>query len=471
MKVTEIETRKSTKHQNKDGCLQKNTAEQKEYGEALIEEQMAEKNINTTNNRSKKGLLEEILEPENLNIAYQRVKRNKGAGGVDGMNVDELYTYLKHHGEELRQSILEGKYKPKPVRRVEIPKENGKKRMLGIPTAVDRVIQQGIAQVIGPIYEKKFVETSYGFRPGTSAHQALETSKMLMNSGYVWAVELDLEKFFDTVNQSKMVQLLGEEIKDGRVISLIHKYLRAGAVAGKRYEYTREGAPQGGPLSPLLANIMLHELDKELQKRQHWFVRYADDIVILCKSKASAEQTMEHIIPFIEKKLFLTINREKSKVSHVTKIKFLGYGFYKDSKGYQMRVHKKSMVKMKEKVRRLTDRKRSHKQQRERLKTYIRGWVNYFKLANMGKALKAIDEWMRRRIRMNIWKEWKKVKTRYNNLRKLGLNHDESMKLAGSRKGYWRLSKSPNLNIAISNKRLEQAGYLFFSSYYKTVKV
>lgn len=471
MKVTEIERKKSTKHQKQDGCLQKNTAEQEGYGEALIEEQMTEKNINTTSNRNEKGLLEEIVEPENLNIAYQRVKRNKGAGGVDGMSVDELYTYLKHHGEELRQSILEGKYKPKPVRRVEIPKENGKKRKLGIPTAVDRVIQQAIAQVISPIYEKKFVETSYGFRPGKSAHQALKTCKMLMDSGYVWAVGLDLEKFFDTVNQSKMVQLLGEEIKDGRVISLIHKYLRAGVMVGKRYEYSREGVPQGGPLSPLLANIMLHELDKELQKRKHWFVRYADDIVILCKSKASAEQTMEHIIPYIEKKLFLRVNREKSKVSHVTRIKFLGYGFYKDSEGYQMRVHKKSMEKMKEAVRQLTNRNRSHKQQREKLKTYIRGWVNYYKLANMEKALKAIDEWMRRRIRMNIWKEWKKVRTRCHNLKKLGLNHDEAMKLAGSRKGYWRLSKSPNLNIAISNKRLEQAGYLFFSSYYKTVKV
>lgn len=472
MKVTEVRTKESTKHCCGNGCPQKDTAEQEEYEEALTEQRMTENNLNSTS-REERRLLEEIISPENLNRAYRKVKRNRGAGGIDGMKVEELYGYLRENREELRESILAGKYKPSPVRRVEIPKENGKKRMLGIPTAADRVIQQAIAQVISPIYEGKFLETSYGFRPGKSAHEALKTCRMLMNAGYVWAVELDLEKFFDTVNQSKMIQLLGEEVKDGRVISLIHKYLRAGAVQGRKYEETKEGVPQGGPLSPLLGNIMLHELDKELTRRGHWFVRYADDIVILCRSKAGAEQTMEHIIPYIEKKLYLKVNREKSKVSHANRIKFLGYGFYKDSKGYQLRVHKKSIAKMKEKVRELTDRKRirSYEKQKEELRSYITGWVNYFKLAEMKNVLKETDQWMRRRIRMNIWKKWKTGKTRYRNLVKLGLNHDEAKKIAGSRKGCWRISDSPNLHAVLSNRRLEQAGYLFFSSHYKSVKV
>jgi len=285
---------------------------------------------------------------------------------------------------------------------------------------------------------------------------------MLMDVGYVWTVDMDLEKFFDTVNQSKLMEVLWEEIKDGRVVSLIHKYLKAGAVSCGRFEETTIGVPQGGPLSPLLANIMLHELNQELAKRGHWFVRYADDIIILCKSKASEKQTLEHIVPFIEKKLYLKVNQEKTVVVHATKIKFLGYGFYKNQKRYQFCVHKKSVNKLKDRIRKLTDRRNvySYEARKAELREFIVGWVNYFKLANMKNQLKEIDEWMRRRIRMDIWKMWKKPKTRYTNLKKLGLNHGEAMKAAMSRKGYWRLSNSPNLKIAISNKRLEQAGDL-----------
>src|SRR5574344_1166732 len=289
---------------------------------------------NVTNvDRPQHGLLEEILSPDNLNKAYRRVKGNKGAGGVNKMETDDLLSYLSSHKEALLESILSGKYRPNPVRRVEIPKDNGKKRLLGIPTVVDRVIQQAITQVLSPIYERQFSETSYGFRPRRSAHQALRKCQTFIDEGYIYAIDMDLEKFFDTVNQSKLVEILSRTIKDGRVISLIHKYLRAGAVVRNRFEETELGVPPGGPLSPLLSNIMLNELDKELERRGHRFVRYADDCVILCKSKRSAERTLTNIVPFIEGKLFLKVNHEKTVVSYVGRIKFLGFSFYKHKSG------------------------------------------------------------------------------------------------------------------------------------------
>ncbi len=287
MNVTEVERKESTKHCCGNGCCRRDSAEHEEKGGALIGKRITENNVTNTD-RKVDGLLEQIVSTENLNRAYKHVKRNKGAGGVDGMGVDELLQYLKDNGEEIRESILAGKYQPAPARRVEIPKEDGKKRKLGIPTAVDRVIQQAIAQVLTPIYEPKFVETSYGFRPGRSAHDALRKCQTYLEEGYVWAVDMDLEKFFDTVNQGKLMEILSRDIKDGRVLSLIHKYLRAGAVWCGRFEDTEIGVPQGGPLSPLCANIMLNELYHELVKRGHRFVRYADDMVILCKSKANA---------------------------------------------------------------------------------------------------------------------------------------------------------------------------------------
>lgn len=275
MNVTKTERKESTKHCCGSGCRWKDSAEHEEESGALIGQRITENNV-TNADRDVNRLLERIVSPENLNNAYKRVVRNKGAGGVDGMKVDELLQYLKDNGEEIRESVLAGKYKPAPVRRVEIPKDNGKKRMLGIPTAVDRVIQQAIAQVLTPIYEPEFVETSYGFRPGKSAHDAIQKGQEYLNEGYVWAVDMDLEKFFDTVNQSKLIEILSRKIKDGRVISLIHKYLGAGAVYCGRFEETTIGVPQGGPLSPLCANVMLNELDHELERRGHRFIRYAD---------------------------------------------------------------------------------------------------------------------------------------------------------------------------------------------------
>ena len=472
MQVTEAERKESTKRCCGNGCPQRDSAEHKEYAEALIGKRMTENNI-TNADRGESGLLEEIVSAGNLNKAYKRVKRNKGAGGVDGMSVDELLQYLKDNGKKIRETILAGEYKPQPVRGVEIPKDNGKTRQLGIPTAVDRVIQQAIAQVLTPIYEPKFVETSYGFRPKRSAHDALRKCREYLNEGLVWTVDMDLEKFFDTVNQSKMMEILARDIKDGRVSSLIHKYLRAGAVRCGRFEETTLGVPQGGPLSPLLANIMLNELDHELMRRGHRFVRYADDMVIFCGSKASAKQTLEHIIPYIEGKLFLKVNREKTVVAYAGKIKFLGYGFYKSQKGFGLRVHQKSQQKMRKQVKELTSRRtvNDYEQWKRNLKQYVVGWVNYFKLADMRNLLASTDEWMRRRIRMVFWKKWKRARTRYHNLRKLGASEQNAGILANTRKGYWRISSSPILNSALSIQKLEKAGFQLFLTYYKSVVV
>jgi len=417
------------------------------------------------------GTLEDIINPLNLNDAYKRVVRNGGSGGVDRMTVDELLPYLKLHGGEIVRDLLGGRYKPLPVRRVEIPKDNGKMRQLGIPTAVDRMVQQAIAQVLTPMYEPQFVETSYGFRPGRGAHDAIRKSREYLDAGYVWTVDMDLEKFFDTVNQSKLLEVLSRTVKDGRVISLISKYLRAGVVKCGRFEDTEIGVPQGGPLSPLLANIMLNELDHELERRGHKFVRYADDMVIFCKSKASAEQTLKHIIPFIEGKLFLKVNREKTVVAYAGRIKFLGYGFYKGKKGFGMRVHAKSIAKMQDKVRELTDRRRLRTKEAwtQSQARFVTGWVNYFKLADMATLLQRTDEWMRRRIRMVFLKRWKKYKTKYQNLKHLGLNEDDARKIAYSRKGYWHIARGYEIGRALPNDRLERAGFKFFSTYYQSV--
>ena len=419
-------------------------------------------------------MLERILERRNLNKAYKRVKQNHGAGGVDGMSVEELGAYLAAHKEEILHAILDGKYRPNPVLRVEIPKDNGKKRPLGIPTAVDRVIQQAIAQVLTAIYEPKFVETSYGFRPGRSAHDALKKCLEYIDEGYKYVVDMDLEKFFDTVNQSKLIQLLSRDIEDGRVISLIHKFLRAGVIVREQFEETGAGVPQGGPLSPLLANALLNELDHELERRGHRFIRYADDMLIFCKSKRAAERTLENITPYIEDKLFLKVNREKTNVSYVRGVKFLGYSFRIAKGGVAaLYVHPKSVAKMKAKIKKLTGRSNGwgNDDRKLKLKQFITGWVQYFKLAGMKKLLQNMDEWMRHRIRALIWKQWKKIKTKYKNLRKLGISHSGAYKVANTNKGYWRAVEGVIVKTALTNDRLKQAGYVFFSEYYQKVSV
>jgi len=451
---------------SQDSYLQKNRAEPEDYVGVQTSMWITENNL-TSIEQTGYGMLEQILSPANLNAAFKRVKQNKGAGGIDEMEVESLKDYLIKEKDALIATILDGKYRPNPVRRVEIPKENGKKRQLGIPTVVDRVIQQAITQVLSPIYEKQFSKSSYGFRPKRSAHQALRQCQGHISEGYKYAIDMDLEKFFDTVNQSKLVEVLSRTIKDGRVISLIHRYLQAGVVVANKFEQTVVGVPQGGPLSPLLSNIMLNELDKELERRGHRFVRYADDLLILCKSKRAAGRTMENLVPYIEEKLFLKVNREKSTVAYIRNVKFLGYSFYV-KRECRLRIHLKSVEKMRSKIRELTSRSNGwgNARRKETLKQYITGWVNYFKLADMKKLMIETDEWYRRRLRMVFWKQWKRVRTRQANLTKLGIAKPKAWEYANTRKGYWHIANSWILSTSVTNERLKQAGYLFLTDCY-----
>ena len=415
-------------------------------------------------------LLERILNPKNLNAAYKKVKDNKGSHGVDGMTVEQLLPYLTEHGEELRKSILEGTYKPQPVRRVEIPKPDGGVRLLGVPTVIDRVVQQATAQVLTPIYEEIFSDSSYGFRPGRSAHQAIEQALKYINDGYTWAVDIDLEKYFDTVNRDKLMRLVSRDVKDGRVISLIRKFLVSGVMVNGVVIETEEGFVQGGNISPLLSNIMLHELDCELEARGLRHVRYADDCNIYVKSEKAAERIMKSITRFIEADLKLKVNQKKSKVDRPWKLKFLGFSFYYSSKKqkYSIRVHEKSILRFKAKLKALTGRSNGMAMGDRLTKLYqaIQGWVNYFALADMKTLASNLDQWLRRRIRMVVWKTWKRVRTRFASLQKLGLDRQKAWEYANTRKGYWRISDSPILHRTLTNKVLEKRGLVSISALY-----
>ena len=417
---------------------------------------------------TKDALLERVVSPANLNRAYKQVVSNGGSGGVDKMETEDLLPYLKLHKDELINSLLDGSYRPNPVRRVEIPKDGGKKRQLGIPTVIDRLIQQSLSQVLSPLYERQFSDNSFGFRPKRSAHQALLRAQSYINMGYKYCVDLDLEKFFDTVNHSKLIEILSRTVKDGRVISLVHKYLLSGVMVDGHHESRVHGTVQGGPLSPLLGNVMLHELDTELESRGHKFVRYADDCMIFCKSKRSASRVKTSIIAFIEKHLFLKVNQDKTSVGYVRGMKFLGYSFYVKSGECRLPVHPQSYLKLKARLKELTGRSNGmgYEQRKSKLHLFIRGWIGYFQLADMQSHLKRIDEWLRRRIRMCIWKYWKKVKTRFFNLQKCGISRSYAWQHANTRLGYWCIAGSRILTSAMDNAKLKLAGYPTLIEYY-----
>lgn len=419
-------------------------------------------------------LLEQILTKENLNKAYKKVYQNKGASGIDGITVEEVSEYLKENKDRILNQIRHRRYKPQPVRRVQIPKENGKKRNLGIPTVVDRIIQQAIVQVISPIFEKQFNDNSYGFRPGKSCEQAVLKALEYLNDGYDWLVDIDLEKFFDTVNQDKLITIIGKTIKDGDVVSLIRKYLSAGVMENGEIRPTKVGTPQGGNLSPLLSNIMLNELDEELATRGLNFVRYADDCIILVKSEKAANRVLISITKFIEKKLGLKVNVEKSKVTRPTKTKYLSFSFWRTPSGiWKPKPHIKAYKKLTRKLKQLTKRSSSISldDRIQQINYLVRGWINYFRIANMKSKITEIDEHLRTRIRAVIWKQWKIPTRKEKALKQLGVRADIAHNLANTRKGYQLVCKTDWLKFAINIERLRKRGLVFLLDQYTKVHI
>lgn len=456
---------------DKDGFLQRDSVEHEGYAEAQSAEQME-----TREQDNASDLMEKILERGNLNKAYQRVKSNKGAPGIDGMTVEEALPWLKEHREELLESIKGGWFKPNPVRRKEIPKPDGGARKLGIPTVIDRIVQQAIAQVLVPLYEPKFIDGSYGYRPNKSAQMAIQKVKEYAEEGYKYAVQLDLSKYFDTLNHALLINLLRQTIKDERVIQLIKKYLKSGVMENGVCVKTEEGSPQGGPLSPLLANIYLNEFDHEFENRGVRVIRYADDIVLLAKSQRATERLLETSTRYLEGKLKLTVNKEKSKTVSVVAIrnfKFLGFAMGRGKDGYFIRAHAKSLKKAKQKLKELTSRSqgRNVRAVMKKIQIYMTGWLAYFGIARMKNTIAEWNGWLRRRIRMYIWKQWKKPKTRVQNLIKLGMEPWLAYRNGNTRKGYWAVAGSGILNTTITDKRLAQAGYFDILAKYESLQV
>lgn len=414
-------------------------------------------------------LLNELLSDENLKIAKQRVKKNKGASGIDGMEVKELDEYLSKHLDEIKEQIRNKKYSPKPVKRVEIPKPDGGVRNLGVPTVVDRFVQQAIAQVLTPIYEPKFSESSYGFRPDRCCEMAILKALEFMNDGYQWVVDIDLEKFFDNVNHDKLISLIMKDVKCGEIVSLINKFLKSGIMIDDEYKESVIGTPQGGNLSPLLSNIMLDQLDKELEARGLRFTRYADDCIILVGSSKAADRVMKNVSIFIENKLGLKVNMTKSKVSKPNDIKYLGFGFFMDKNDglWKAKPHAKSVEKLKLKLKKLTSRRWSISldERLEKIKKTIVGWTNYYKIGYWKDVARMVDAHVRFRLRMCIWKQWKKVNTKKKALISLGVPKREAWMLANCRKAYARCASS-FLNNVLTNKRLKERGLVFLLDQY-----
>lgn len=419
------------------------------------------------------ALWEQIFSRGNLFAALARVEANGGAPGVEGLTVEALRPYLKAHWLEVRAALDAERYRPQPVRRVEIPKPDGGVRRLGIPTVVDRLIQQAMAQVLTPLFDPQFSEHSYGFRPKRSAHQAIEAAQQYLEEGYEWVVDIDLEQFFDRVNHDALMARVGRVVTDRRVKRLIHLYLISGVMVEGVVVTSDEGTPQGGPLSPLLSNIMLDDLDKELERRGHRFVRYADDCNIYVRSARAGERVMNSVKQFIEKKLKLKVNERKSAVARAAQRKFLGYSFLKRKGVFLRRVAARSLERLKDKIRVLTRRTTGEplSSLMERVNRLIQGWMSYYRLADTPSIFQELDEWLRHRLRQLVWKRWKRPKTRYRELVARGVPAFSAREAAGSGKGPWRLSASPPVHQALNNAYWRAQGLLSFSDRYQQLRL
>ena len=458
--------------ENKESCLQRDSAERKGY----VRAHRSFNRIWKERDSAEPDILGKILNKDNLNRAYKRVKANKGAPGVDGMTIEEAFQWLKEHNHELTERIRKGHYTPSPVRRVEIPKPDGGVRKLGIPTVIDRIIQQAMSQQLIPIYEPKFSDGSFGYRPGRSAKDAVQRIEEYAEQGYTKAVVLDLSKYFDTLNHELLVNILRRDVKDERVIQMIKRYLRSGVMENGVVVKTEEGSPQGGNLSPLLANVYLNEFDQEFNKRGVPCIRYADDIVLLAKSERASERLLESSTKYLEGTLKLKVNREKSRTVSVFAIrnfKYLGFCFGKSGKGIYVCVHGKSWKKAKDKLRKLTSRSRcgSIVKTMERIKEYMRGWLNYYSMADMKNNVERLNGWLYRRIRMCIWKQWKLPKTRKRKLMGLGMPEWAACEGAYSRKAYWRMANAGVVKRALTKERLINWGFYDLATAYQSMHV
>lgn len=402
-------------------------------------------------------LLERVLQRDNLAAAWKRVRANKGAAGIDGMSIDAFPAWARSgQWKRVCSELVTGRYQPSAVKRVEIDKPGGGKRQLGIPTVTDRVIQQAIAQVLTPVFDPGFSESSFGFRPGRNGHQAVGQVQAIIKSGRRFAVDVDLSKFFDRVNHDLLMSVLGRTLRDKRLLKLIALYLRAGFVDNQRLYESREGVPQGGPLSPLLANILLDSLDKELERRGHKFARYADDFTILVNSQRAGERVLQSIGRYLERKLKLVVNTEKSRVVKTSESQFLGFTF----RAGRIQWHPKTLLKFKQQIRRLTNRNWGVSMKYQLFKTsqFIRGWINYYGIANCYQLCVDLDHWIRRRVRMAYWRQWRKPRTKVRNLMKRGVHVQAAVACGITSKGPWRSSKTPGINQALSNAYLKSQG-------------
>jgi len=416
------------------------------------------------------GLMEQVVERRNMLAALERVEGNKGAAGVDGMTVKQLRPHLEEHWRSLKRALLEGTYCAQPVRRVEIPKPDGGKRMLGIPTVLDRLIQQAILQVLTPLFDPHFSPSSYGFRPGRRGHDAVRKAREFVREGHAWVVDLDLEKFFDRVNHDMLMARVARRVGDKRLLGLIRRFLESGILLEGVHVRNEEGTPQGGPLSPLLANILLDDFDKELEKRGHRFVRYADDCNIYVRSKRSGERVRRSLTSFLQDRLRLKVNESKSAVDRPWKRKFLGFSLLTQQR--RLRLAPQTLKKVKDKIRSLTQRSAppSMAERILALNQYLRGWLGYFALAETPSVFEELDEWTRRRLRMCQWKCWKRVRTRVRELRALGLRELDVWEAAGSRKKYWRIAHSPPLHKAMGIAYWQNQGLLSLTDHYQRIR-